>query len=134
MTARAWATALAFGLCLAACDDGRQPVEPIWNKQACDHCHMLLSDPRYAAQLVTHGGERLYFDDVGCLAAYLQRNAQRERAAWVRSGAGWLPARTSHFSAGAETPMGYGFSADPHGPLDFAAVLQRVSEHAGAAR
>lgn len=134
MTARAWASVLAFSVCLAACDDGSQPREPIWNKQACDHCHMLLSDQRYAAQLVTHTGERLYFDDIGCLAAFMQRSSERERAAWVRSGAAWLPARTSHFSAGAETPMGYGFSADARGPLDFAAVLQRVSEDRGASR
>jgi copper chaperone NosL len=131
---RARITALAFSAWLAACDDGSKPLEPVWNKQACDHCHMLLSEKAYAAQLVTNAGARLYFDDVGCLAAYMNASAERERAAWVHGPTSWLPAREAHFSAGAQTPMGFGFAADPAGPLDFATVLSRVSEKTGPSR
>lgn len=38
----------------------------------CAHCHMLYADPRYAAALVTTGGRTIPFDDLGCLAAFLE--------------------------------------------------------------
>jgi copper chaperone NosL len=132
---RAWVATLLLTVSVAACDDTTRPLEPVWNKQACAHCHMLLSEPRYAAQLVTDNGERLFFDDVGCLAAYLLR-AHSERA-WVRDGARWVLAQDARFNAGATTPMGYGFAADSEsGSLDFAAVSRavRVADATGAAR
>ena len=39
------------------------PVEPAWDRQACAHCRMHLSEPPFAAQLRTAEGEVLYFDD-----------------------------------------------------------------------
>lgn len=40
--------------------------------EACAFCRMMVSDPRFAAQIVTPGEEPLFFDDVGCLANHLR--------------------------------------------------------------
>ena len=118
---------VAFALLLlGACEDLGRPADPVWNKQDCAHCHMLLSDPRYAAQASTAKGARLYFDDVGCLAAMMQRDPASIRHAWVHGTGGWRDAASARYAQGAPTPMGFGFAADEHGTLGFAAVRQAV--------
>jgi copper chaperone NosL len=42
-----------------------------YDSDACDHCRMTISDPRFAAQLVTKTGKVYRFDDPGCLASFL---------------------------------------------------------------
>ena len=82
-----------FLAAVIACDPGpAKPVDPAWNKQACAHCMMLLSDKHSAGQLVTPSGERLFFDDVGCLVSWLDAEHPQTRRAWVRTpdGLGWL--------------------------------------------
>jgi len=111
-------------LLLAACEDLSEPAEPVWNKQPCAHCHMLVSDPRYAAQLVTRSRQRLYFDDPGCLAAYLHAHASQVAHAWVYGASGWLRPESARFRADQSSPMGYGFLTDPSGEHDFAAVTR----------
>lgn len=115
-------------LVFAACDDMTRASEPVWNKQACAHCHMLLSEPRYAAQLVTRTGERLYFDDVGCMASFMAKAATNVAHAWVHVAGKWSPIASARFARSASTPMGFGFVADNAGSLDFSAVERAVSE------
>lgn len=115
-------------LSLLGCEDYARPSEPIWNKQACGHCRMLVSDPRFAAQLVTHSHERLYFDDPGCLAAYMHAHPPDVARAWVHSEADWVQTERARFEAGASSPMGYGFVANAKGALDFAAVSRAARE------
>lgn len=91
------------------------PSEPVWGKQPCAHCLMLLSERRPAAQLMLADGTRMFFDDVGCMAEWLARGSERPAAAWVPGpdGVGWQDAFASRYSAGHRTPMDYGFlSAD----------------------
>ena len=110
-TLRPWIVSLAAAL-LLACDPGvARPAEPAWGKQACAHCMMLLSDKRTAAQLTTAAGERLFFDDVGCLVSWLEDSHLEAKSAWVRSpdATTWIPAHSAHFAAGASTPMDFGF-------------------------
>jgi hypothetical protein len=114
-------------LVLVACEDSGRAVDPVWNKQPCAHCHMLLSDPQYAAQLVTKDGERLYFDDVGCLASYLASGARAVANVWVHTANGWRDAYSTRYASGASTPMGYGYMADAHGAFDFAALKAAVA-------
>lgn len=122
---------LGLWLCVAvACEDYANPVEPIWHKQPCDHCHMLVSDPQFAAQLVTRSHERRYFDDPGCLASYVHAHADSVERAWVHRDAGWAVADATHYRAGASSPMGYGFIASDSGELDFAAMSRAALERA----
>ena len=121
--------ALLVGLALAACSQGLEPVDPIWGKQACESCRMLVSDPFYAAELVDESGRRHFFDDVGCLDAYLVEHQGRPRAMWVRVGPRWVEAESARYVTGGATPMAYGFVAQDYGPLDFAAMRRGAAAH-----
>ena len=126
--------AMLISLGTASCARTDAPDEPVWGKQACAQCAMLVSDKRYAAQLLADG-ERRYFDDIGCLAAFVLEHAgHAEQAAstsksWVRDAqsASWIEARLAHYASGAKTPMDYGYEARSDGTLSWPAVLDQVT-------
>lgn len=103
-------------LVLCAChSEPPVPVEPAWGKQACSLCGGKLEDPRPSAQALLPDDSRKFFDDVGCLASWLNASSEKPKLAWVRSpdGKTWVDAMTSRYAAGHSTPQGYGFwSAD----------------------
>lgn len=123
--------ALALSLALTACEASDQPKDPIWGKQPCGACAMLVSEPAHAGQLVTADGTRVYFDDIGCMAAYvLERNISPPKM-WVRDASGnWVDARTAKYKAGAKTPMDYGWAWAADGDATFAAVEQAAKKRA----
>lgn len=49
--------------------------------ESCAFCRMAIIDQRTAAQIVAPGEEPRFFDDLGCLRAYLQAHALPGRAA-----------------------------------------------------
>jgi hypothetical protein len=106
-------------------------VDPVWGRQPCAHCRMIVDDRRSAAQLVDNDGERWFFDDAGCLAAWQREHPAQTRRAWVRAAdAGlWLPAESARFATGARTPMGYGFIANA-APTDGAVGWDAVAQAA----
>jgi copper chaperone NosL len=55
----------------------------VLNQELCEHCHMTITDPRFAAEFVTRTGKILVFDDVGCLTAYLREAHPAGGTAWV---------------------------------------------------
>jgi copper chaperone NosL len=115
---------------LPACNKSLDPVDPVWGKQACESCRMLVSDPFYAAELVDDRGQRHFFDDIGCLDAYLaERPRLTARAMWVHSGSRWVEAASARYTSGAASPMAYGFAAQELGPLDFAGVRRAAAAH-----
>jgi hypothetical protein len=93
-----------------------QPAEPVWGKQACDHCMMLVSERRSAAQAVSVGGTRKFFDDPGCLVEWLESTGEIPMGVWVRAAddSGWVDAYLTRYTGGHRTPMDYGYlpSAD----------------------
>ena len=64
--------AAAAVLCGAfvACGGGASP-ESLQPGTACSHCRMTIVDAKLASQIVAAGEEPRFFDDLGCLAAYL---------------------------------------------------------------
>ncbi len=113
---------------LAACGHkkGTWPegmAEIKWDRDTCTRCSMVISDPRFAAQL--RGGPKnqaMSFDDIGCMVFW-----QRDQAAkypwmneaatrlWVADadalGDQWLDPREAHYLPGRLSPMGYNFAA-----------------------
>jgi hypothetical protein len=74
---------------------------------------MLISEPRFAAQLETQDGEIQSFDDPGCLLAALEARSPDVRALWfhhVREDR-WLDAAHVAFEEVERTPMGHGLGA-----------------------
>jgi copper chaperone NosL len=113
------AARIALALALGACGppDGPQPIA--WDREACAHCRMLISDPAFAAQLHLADGGVESFDDPGCLLARLDAQQARVHALWFRHlrEDRWLPGDRVAFVRVAPTPMDFGLGAvDPDTP------------------
>lgn len=65
--ATAAAATVALGL-IASCTPGLRAIR--YGEDVCQHCHMPISDARFAGQLVASTGKVYVFDDIGCLAAF----------------------------------------------------------------
>lgn len=121
------ALALLLGAA-ASCDGDRdRAVDPVWGKQPCAQCAMLVEDRLSAAQLATKSGERLHFDDVGCMVLFEREHPGKTARAWVRTptGDGWTTTEQARFRGGAKTPMDYGFVPATDG-ITFSEVSERV--------
>jgi copper chaperone NosL len=112
-----WLLALAGALLLLAlwrlASPPSGPLEPAWDRVACTRCHMLLSDPRFAAQLHDASGEVRFFDDPGCLLLYRADAPHPQARAWFHDSKGerWLSDAEVGFVPVDETPMGHGLAA-----------------------
>ena len=149
MIARRHFLALSGGLLLAplaGCGkQGHWPegmAEIKWDRDTCARCNMVISDPRFAAEL--RGGEKntaFKFDDIGCLVFWLRDKAAQHpwmaepaTRLWVAdaadmSGATWLDARQAHYLGGRLSPMGYNFAAAREavsGSLTFEAMREQI--------
>ena len=118
------------GLVVLACAKVDEPVDPVWGKEPCAHCRMLVSDKRYAAQ-VAADGERKYFDDIGCMVSWLaDKKAQRM---WVRDASSnrWVDAKSARYVEGAKTPMDFGFEARAEGGVGWDEMRDKVNARRG---
>jgi copper chaperone NosL len=88
--------AVAAVLALAACASGPPEPAPLDTRtEACASCRMAISEARFASQVVAAGELPRFFDDLGCLAAFLKAGkapagaaafvADHRTRAWVRS-------------------------------------------------
>jgi copper chaperone NosL len=120
-------------LFLAACTSGPRPVQ--LGAEECAHCRMVISDGRYAAQLMTAKGRSYSFDDVACMVAFVNDAAPNGAAAGEPAARGhwvadfdapgeWIPVEQAVFvrSDALRTPMGGGLSA--HATVEAASALQ----------
>ena len=109
-------------LLLTACssDPGTGPAEIKWDRDICNRCRMVVSDPHFAAQ-IRHlpEGKRSRvdkFDDIGCAMLWLDQQTFKDDPSieiWVadfRTGE-WIDARTATYVTQNTTPMEYGLGA-----------------------
>ncbi len=61
--------ALATSVVFASCTSGPEPIR--FGKDECAHCKMTLTDKRFGSEVITDKGKVLKFDDLNCLADYL---------------------------------------------------------------
>jgi hypothetical protein len=105
------------------------PVEPSWDRDTCEHCSMVISDRRFAAQVRSASTGRVrHFDDPGCAVL---AGIEDGDEIWVRdpNGSEWLDGREVRFSSGHTTPMGYGFGvAEGSEGLDWAVLATKIGE------
>ncbi|MCP4290310.1 MAG: hypothetical protein GY780_00570 [bacterium] len=95
-------------------NETREPVEIIIDHYQDTQCGMLLDRLKDSAQAVATDGKTWFFDDVGCLALWLEDNKNRdEMVLWVysRDTNEWIDARNAWYSKTDRTPMNYGFGA-----------------------
>lgn len=91
-----------------------QPVEMVPDKFQDSECGMIIQDLKHTCQVVSADGRTWFFDDLGCLAAWLaSRPFKDEAQIWVKDldADVWIDGRTAWYSRTEETPMSYGFGA-----------------------
>lgn len=114
------AAALVAALFVAGCfgEPERGPVEIKFGRDTCDYCRMIISDPRFAAQI--RGGEKhkaYKFDDIGDAVFFLDGQAWKGEESVeffvmdMNDGKTWLDARTAYYLPNQTSPMAYGFGA-----------------------
>jgi copper chaperone NosL len=97
--------------CAVACGGGALGPVSLQPGTPCSHCRMTVLDQKLASQLLAPGEEPRFFDDLGCLTAYLAAHPPEPRArAFVAdhvSGA-WIDAARAAYSRSeaTATPMG----------------------------
>ncbi len=121
---------LVLALACAACAETVAPVDPVWGKQPCASCGMVVGDRRCAAQLLPENGARVFFDDPGCMVEYLAERKITPQGMWVREQKGdrWMDARSARYVKGARTPMDFGFEARADEGVSFEAFSTEVRE------
>ncbi|HET8771449.1 MAG TPA: nitrous oxide reductase accessory protein NosL [Gemmatimonadaceae bacterium] len=109
---------LAAGLAVAAvfltacAPAGPRSLRP--GEDACDYCRMEITDPRFAAQVVTSTGKQVLFDSVECMASYVRTASPGTvRETWVGDaqatrGVRWVRASAAGYVVGGalQAPMG----------------------------
>jgi copper chaperone NosL len=133
-------------LVLAGCRPAPQPLR--YGGDACAHCRMTVSDPRFGAELVGETGKTYPCDAVECLAAFVQAHPEvAAHSLWVTPSDApgtLIPVEAAFFGRGpsVRSPMGAGLAAFSTGAardaalagegeaLDWAGVLARVREDA----
>lgn len=61
-------TAILLVLFFASCS--QRPAEIHYQQDECVHCKMMISDSRFASQIVTDKGKVYKFDSIECMASY----------------------------------------------------------------
>ncbi len=104
-----------FLLLIPACARREPRPVDIYPEDVCTLCKMAVTDQRFAAEIITPGGDALKFDDIGCLRSYRVLKPELEHApAFYRDYASprWLPdAGAVIVETGLSTPMGSGLAA-----------------------
>ncbi len=142
------AVILILLLFLSACSEELQtgPEEIRWDREICPRCAMVVSDPKFAAQIrrMPAGGpedkkgksELFKFDDLGCAVIWLDERPWKEEAniqIWVTDyqTGDWIDARTASYVTGLRSPMAYGLGAQPDkipGVLNFSEAKTHIYE------
>lgn len=122
-------------LLLAACGSQSGPIEIKYGRDACEMCGMIISSPRYVAEVRLAADKSVHkFDDVGDALNWLEKECKGldgVEEVWVMDssdGKTWLDARRAWYRRGS-SPMNYNFAAvasQGEGAVDFTAMRAQV--------
>jgi len=110
---------ILIGLLLAACESKPLGPVPLEGDDACASCRMVISERRYAGELVDSNGEIYKFDDVVCMLRFahahgLQQSSAKYFVMDYASGNHWIAATDAHFvrlRSSISSPMASGIVA-----------------------
>lgn len=112
------AALVVVGLMLTGCSEPK-PATVVIGQDVGAFCGMVISDPRFAAQVVTKTGKTYKFDSIECMVAFLVEGTVADEdihSAWVsdyHAPGTWLRADEARYlqSALLRSPMGLNLSA-----------------------
>ncbi len=126
---------------LSACSEPQTgPAEVRWDRDICERCRMVLSDPHFAAQIrYFPPGKRSQvakFDDIGCAVLWLREQPWKDdpkTEIWVADyrNKNWIDARSASYVRLKTSPMEYGLGAQPEstpGALTFDQAIAHIDE------
>ena len=111
---------LSVVIVLSACAPASTETKPPdikYNRDVCDSCGMIISDPKFAAATLMTNGETRKFDDIGDMVAYHAQHSELQVKAWFVHDyptQAWIRAEDAFFVVSREkliTPMGRGVAA-----------------------
>jgi copper chaperone NosL len=116
-------------LILSGCSSGPDsgPEEVKWDRDNCQRCRMVLSDPHYAAEIryFPEGkhSKVAKFDDIGCAVLWLEEqpwSKQIKSEIWVADylNKNWIDARTAFYVRTKSSPMEYALGAQSKASTD----------------
>jgi len=88
------------------------PMSP--GKFQGSECGMVIQDLNFASQVVAPDGKTWFFDDHGCMAAWLSdKPFEAEAVIWVKDlpSGDWIDGKLAWYTRTDQTPMSYGFGA-----------------------
>ncbi len=92
----------------------KQAVPMIPGKFQGSECGMVINDLNFASQVVAPNGKTWFFDDHGCMAAWIKAKPfAADAVIWVNdlTSGTWIDGRKAWYSQTDQTPMSYGFGA-----------------------
>lgn len=104
-----------------------KPQDPLWGKQNCSTCRMILSDKRFAVQRILPSGKVFFYDDIIC--ALTHKHSDSEGILYVRpyGEQNWSRADQVKYTSGLMTPMNSGYGAvKSDGDFSFEDVKQEL--------
>ncbi len=117
-----------FGLLLIwglnACDSNtdQRPLDIVWGRDIGESSSMVISDPRYAAQVIEKSGRGRLFVEIGTAIHYVAANKNKESLKiWVNdfNSHEWIDARSANWMSGFKgSPMGFGYRAYQKGKIN----------------
>ena len=112
----------------------QKPVEVVWDRDLCEVSGMVLSDRRFAVQIIEPDGKAYFFIDIGLAVQWLKDKKWEETAKiWVMDvyQLNWIEAKKANWLVGTHnTPMGFGYSATINlikNSLDFDTVKRKIN-------
>lgn len=112
-----WPALVASLLLLVGCQQAALAPVDISAEDICASCKMAISEKRYAAEFLTKDGEPVKFDDIACMARYVQTRQHKDTIATYFvvdfDSRQWVPAEAAHYvrSVDFQTPMRSGIVA-----------------------
>lgn len=94
-----------------------QLQEVHWDRDMCELCKMVISERKYAVQVINpQNGKSYMFDDIGCTIEWFkEENIEWEKNAILyitdANNGEFIDARKAFYTTNSRTPMDYGFGA-----------------------
>lgn len=108
---------IVFCLLFMVSCTGQKPEMILLGQDACHHCRMKITDPRFGGELVTKKGKVYKFDSLECLHEYKNLHSDEYKIYVVNSLAGGalIEAEKAEFEVRSDirSPMGLGILAQP---------------------
>ncbi len=90
-----------------------KPISILPKEYQCSECNMDIEDLDYLAEVIRDDGVTYFFDDIGCVVLWLERNNPSNPTLLTKTldTKVWIDAKSAWYTRIASSPMGYGFGA-----------------------